>query len=261
MSDHLKSDCIIEEKIWIGQIPAILFRPKLEKKTYPTLIFYHGWSSRKENQRIRGLILSSVGYQVVIPDAIYHGERNPLSNYNKENTLKYFGKVVLTNIEESNLLVDQLVSKHKADPDRIGVLGHSMGGFTSAGIFTHNPKLKALVVFNGSCAWEKSNETFIETFKISLEQLNNENFKGLRKKISDIDPMNNLNLLKDRPILMLHGDRDEAVPVQSQRAFYKAIEPIYRDKDKIKYIEYPNLNHFLTTNMMEEAIAWFYKYL
>jgi len=71
----------------------------------------------------------------------------------------------------------------------------------------------------------------------------------------------NLNLLVNRPILLLHGDRDSLVPVESQRNFYSEIKPMYKFKDKIEFIEYENLNHFVTTNMMEESIGWFHRFL
>ncbi len=57
------------------------------------------------------------------------------------------------------------------------------------------------------------------------------------------------------------GDSDSVVSIESQRIFYKKAELLYEDKQKIKFIEYPNLNHFVTTNMMEECISWFYRYL
>lgn len=75
MRNYLKSDFILEERINIGEIPAILFRPRDKQENIPTIIFYHGWSSSKESQRIRGFILASVGFQVILPDAIYHGDR------------------------------------------------------------------------------------------------------------------------------------------------------------------------------------------
>jgi len=81
MADYLKSNFIVEEKVRIQEIPAIIFRPREVKERIPTVIFYHGWSSNKELQRIRGFILASAGYQAVIPDAVYHGERNPLTQY------------------------------------------------------------------------------------------------------------------------------------------------------------------------------------
>ena len=261
MRDHLKSDYIIEEKIQIGEIPAILFRPRVEKKAYPTLILYYGWGTIKESQRLRGILLSSLGYQVVTPEYIHHGERGPLSDYDGKGAAKYFWSVILNNIEESTKIIDGLISKHKADPDRIGILGESLGGISSAGIFTHNPIIKALVVFNGSCAWERDNKLIIRSFQASEDQVDNESVRSLRKKLREKNPMNNLQLLKDRPILTLHGDSDTLVPVERQRAFYKAIEPLYTDKDRLKHVEYPDVDHVLTSAMMEEAIAWFYKYL
>lgn len=256
MNNYLRSDNIIEEKIYIGEIPAILFRSKEAKGLLPTIIFYHGWSSNKELQRIRGFILSAVGYQVIIPDAINHGERNPI-DYNDINNAKYFWDTIFSNLDESYTIIDELISKYNTDPDKIGVMGHSMGGFTAAGIFTHNPKLKALVVLNGSCGWQNSNEIFKKALGItSVEEL-----REIEDRINEIDPMKNLQLLKDRPILMLHGESDSVVSIESQRMFYKEIMPVYQDKNRIKLIEYPNLNHFVTTNMMEESISWFYKYL
>lgn len=255
MTDYLRASNVTEEKIHIGEIPAILFRPKEVKGLYPTIILYHGWSSNKEFQRIRGLILSAVGYQVIIPDAIYHGERNPI-DYNV-NYDKYFWKIVFKNLEESDKIIKELISKYNADPNKLGVVGNSMGGITAAGIFAHNTNIKALVVLNGSCAWKYSNEIFKKNIKVELT----EELKETEDKISKIDPMNNLQLLKDRPILMLHGNSDSVVSIEGQRVFYKGIKPLYQDKNRIKLIEYNNLNHFVTTNMMEESIIWFYKYL
>jgi dipeptidyl aminopeptidase/acylaminoacyl peptidase len=73
--------------------------------------------------------------------------------------------------------------------------------------------------------------------------------------------MNNLELLKDRPRLLLLGDSDTSVPIDSQRIFYNALNPMCGNKENIKLIEYPKLNHVVTTNMMEESINWLGRYL
>lgn len=39
MTDYLKSNYIIEEKVRIQEIPAIIFRPKEINKPIPTIIF------------------------------------------------------------------------------------------------------------------------------------------------------------------------------------------------------------------------------
>lgn len=253
----IKFNNITERNIFIGDIPSILLTPKDSPKPYPTILLYHGWSSDTEKQRFRGFILCSLGYQIIIPCAAYHGTRNPIDHSNISNAINYFWKVVINNIEESDGIISKAVRNFNADPHRIGVVGNSMGGFTSAGIFAKNKDIKAAVIFNGSCDWGCSNRIF-------TERLKNENTdigKSVKEKISKYDPSNNLNDIINRPILLLHGDSDTTVSIEAQREFYKKALPLYRDGEKLSFIEYPKLNHFVTTNMMEEAAIWFGKYL
>lgn len=257
MDDYLKSNFIIEEKVKLKEIPAIIFRQREVIMPISTVIFYHGWGSSKEAQRMRGLILASVGYQVVIPDAIYHGERNPLHDYSMDAAKEYFWDVIFKNLEEFNIIINELTSKYDANSEKIAVMGNSMGGFTAGGILSHNKYVKTLIVFNGSCGWENFNNGAEE----SINNVQSEKFDIIEKKVKNLDPMNFLNLLKNRPILLLHGDCDTTVPIDGQRSFYNKLSPLYEEKEKIKLIEYPKLNHFVTTNMMEESINWLGKYL
>ena len=68
--------------------------------------------------------------------------------------------------------------------------------------------------------------------------------------------MNNLDKLINRPILLLHGTADSVVPISSQKIFLKKIKPMYNESENISLIEYPNLNHYLTTCMMEQTAKW-----
>ncbi len=251
----MKFNNIIERNIFIKNIPAVLLTPKDGSKPYPTILLYHGWGSDTGKQRFRGFILCSLGYQVIIPCAVYHGTRNSIDHNNIQNAIKYFWNVVINNVKESDYIIDEAAKNFKADPDRIGLIGNSMGGFTSAGIFAKNKNVKALVVLNGSCDWECSNKMFMAQLK-SVDVGKQE-----EDEINKYDPSNNMENLINRPILLLHGDKDTVVSVKAQRNFYKNALPLYMDKEKLNYIEYPNLNHFVTTNMMDEAASWFSKYL
>lgn len=257
MAKNFHNPNIVEERIEIGKIPVILLRSKELNKKIPTILFYHGWGSNKEKQRLRGLILASVGYQVILPDAVNHGERRTIKDYNSKDAAKYFWDTIFTNIEEAPDLIEDLILKYNADPNRIGVMGSSMGGFTAAGILTHNPKVKSAVVFNGSCYWEHSNGLFKEILEIDKI----EDQEKIEEKILRLDPMKNLENIINRPLLLLHGDSDTVVPMESQRLFYKKIKPLYEDRKKIGFIHYPYLNHYITTNMMEESIHWMHKHL
>lgn len=257
LKDFLAVDHIIEEKIYIDNIPALLFKPINKKGLLHTVIFYHGWSSSKEGQRLRAFILCNLGYQVIIPDAIHHGERGLFNYLNPNNIRDNFWPVVFNNMEEFSKIINYVVENNNANPETISVMGHSMGAFTSAGIFTHNTNVKTMVVLNGSCNWNHSNSIF----KDNLAFETSVGYEELEQKINSLDPMNNLDKLVNRPILLLHGDGDRVVPISSQRIFFNKIKPMYNQLENISFIEYPNLDHYLTTGMMEEAAKWFKEWL
>ena len=83
----------------------------------------------------------------------------------------------------------------------------------------------------------------------------------IEKKLAKIDPIKNPQSFIDRPILLLHGEMDEVLSIDSIKKFYKSIDPKYNDKERLKLIAYPDINHTISTNMMEEAIIFFNKYL
>lgn len=249
LKNYLKTAHLIEEKSFIDDIPMIRFNLKENKGKVPTIILYHGWSSNKEAQRLRGFILANLGFQVIIPDAIHHGERNMLDNFDEEQTVQYFWPTIMKNMEEVNKIMDYSIEHYNADADRFGVTGHSMGGFTAAGVFTHNKHIKTVVVLNGSFNWHGANEIFKKYLGLEGDTTN------------PLDPMMNQELLIDRPILLLHGASDSVVNIESQRVFYKKIKELYNNESLIQLIEYENLGHFVTTNMMDDAGRWFKKYL
>ena len=240
---------IIEEEVIIKGIPCIILKPKNQNGKLATIIFYHGWSSNKENQKFRGFILASLGYQVIIPDSIHHGERNSIDYNNVDNMSKYFWKTILNNIEESKDIIDRSIDIHNMDPDNIAVMGHSMGGFTAAGAFTHDERIKTSIILNASFNWGMSNEIFLDKLakNIIVEEEN---------EIIRLDPMNNFNKLIDRPILMLNGGSDKVVSMNPQKVFYDKIKGEYKNQSKIKLIKHIHVGHFVTTNMMEDAARW-----
>lgn len=252
----MKFNNIIEKKIMISDIPTIVLRPKEDKRVFPTIIFYHGWSSNKDAQKFRASIISCLGYQVIIPDSIYHGDRKALDEYNQENATRYFWDVILNNIAESDEIIDYGLSYLNVDSERIGLIGHSMGGFTAAGVFIQNENISTSVILNGSFNWQGSNNIFKE----HLDDFGNLK-EETQERVDRLDPMNNIERLGNRPILMLNGGSDPVVDKRPQIEFYEKILSSYEDKSRLNYIEYPNLGHFVTTNMMEDACTWFNQYL
>ena len=70
---------IRETRINIDGIPAL--QNTCGDMPKGVVLFYHGWTSQKEYQSVRGHLLAAYGYDVLNPAAVTHGERGPI-DYN-----------------------------------------------------------------------------------------------------------------------------------------------------------------------------------
>ncbi|MGE5654352.1 MAG: alpha/beta fold hydrolase [Bacillota bacterium] len=244
------------QRIEIAAIPCLVIRARGCATPYPTVIYYHGWHSSKEQKRFEASILASHGCQVVVPDALHHGERDPIDHDDPEMLDRYFNQIILQTVTESPHLLAELVDHYGADAERIGVMGSSMGGFAASGVLATNPTVKCLVTFNGACAWIKAEEIFRE-----LEHKPSPPDE-LVAKLALYDLWSNRDRLVERPILMLHGDSDTQVPIDIQRYFYTEVAPLYAQcPERLQLTEVPRMNHYVSTRMLAEAIEWFSRYL
>lgn len=236
----------------INGVPCLKFRPKGYKGLLPTVIYYHGWHSSKDFKRFQALVIASHGYQVIVPDALYHGDRDPIDHDDPQNLDRYLWEIIFQSVKESKKFIELIVNNHEADPTRIGIIGNSMGAISAGGVFVNNPDLKCLVGFNGIFAWQEAIK------RNDLPPIIQDN----KKLIEYYDPMNNGDKIKERAILMLHGDDDTSLPIDSQRLFFNKMLPLYiTNPDKFEFIEVPKLNHYTTTGMLEKAIIWFKEHL
>ncbi|MCM1991608.1 prolyl oligopeptidase family serine peptidase [Oceanirhabdus seepicola] len=231
----------------INGVPSLKFKPKNHKGLLPTVIYYHGWHSSKEFKRFQAMVIASFGYQVIVPDALYHGERNAIEHDEPQSLQKYSWEIILQSVKESQKFIEEIVKEHEADPARIGVMGSSMGANTAGGVFVENPHVKCLVGINGTFAWQEAiKRNHLPT------SLNNKEF------IEYYDPMTNADKIKERAILILHGTEDTSVPIETQMLFFNKMKQLYNKyPEKLKFLEYFKVNHKVTTGMLESAITWF----
>ncbi len=240
------------DKVNIEGIPALVFKPKnTTDERLPLVILYHGWSSNKENQVMLASTIALYGYMVLAADAVNHGERGTLDYSDGKNVVEKFWPTIFNNTVESSKLIDYGINVLKADKERIAVMGHSMGGFTAAGVFMRHPGLKTVINISGSFAYEKAEELMLSRFPGVI--VNEEHIRELR----EYDPIMKLDGLNNRPLLMLHGGDDKVVPKEGEEHFYKEAESLYRNKpEDMKLVIYEGGNHSITIKMVEELIIW-----
>lgn len=244
--DILKSDIAdVKKDIIDGEIPVYILSPKYIEKPYKTIVFYHGWSSAAVNQIFRANIFVSYGYQVILPEALYHGERGTLDYEDEMIFGKYFAKVLLNNLEEWPKIYNYIYKN--CDIDKLYISGHSMGAMTAGAIFGMDDRINAAVVFNGALKWEWLIEWLDDMSEDQIES---------NKKLREFDPMNDLKNYINRPIAMLNGELDDIVSPKAEEDFYNELYKLYDKKDRIYFGKYEETYHQLTTYMIEDAIRF-----
>ncbi|MCR8857935.1 MULTISPECIES: alpha/beta hydrolase family protein [Bacillus] len=217
--------------IQLGNIHGLLLQPTKQDKKI-TIVFYHGWGSSIYHQIFLGTILTNFGYTVIIPEIIYHDSRTALENhFSKPIMEQYFWKTILHTVKHDiNDLFTSIYESEYCLGHKIVVLGSSMGGFISSG------------------AWITSEEIF---------QKQGSNIANEIHMIRKMDPIQFIERIHNRPILLLHGASDAVVSPLGQQTFCEKVQSHHQDTTaNITFMLYQNINHSIRIPMIEKIVNW-----
>lgn len=211
------------------------------------VLFYHGWTSMKEYQSVRGHLLAAYGYDVLLPDAVNHGERGPIE-YEEEGAYPEFWATIFQNVREAQPLLYHIGQWLPDKP--IAVMGHSMGGFTALSVMTHYKECKTAVAINGSGWWDESERRLRASLHIDKPKC----YPVLRGQIAAMDPYEYTYRLQGRSVLALNGGADTVVDNAAETMYMEKL--LNESGVDSRFITYDDVGHFVTTNMMGDAIQW-----
>lgn len=254
---------IIVEKMNVANIPLLhIVNQTDQNNKIPLVMFIHGFSSAKENNLHYAYYLAEKGIRVILPEALYHGERS--KQYDSTELSMQFWKIVVNEIEELNTLKEYFEEKQLIDSSRIGVAGTSMGGITTLGALTKYEWIKAAVSLMGSPCYT----TLLKGQLYSLRQngveipLSNDEIEEQITFLEKYDLSLQSEKLNNRPLLFWHGERDEVVPFAPTYQFYKEIVPMYeQDPSKLKFIADPLADHKVSREGVLALVEWFEKHI
>ena len=151
------------------------------------------------------------------------------------------------------------------DPGRLGLLGYSMGSLPAVAALADDGALRAaalwspvahparLVAARSYPGWEgcleEHDAVYLEAWEVG---------KGLVDELLAIDPLEIARSIRV-PVLIVHGDRDESVPVESSDAY----ETVFRESGiRHRKIIVPGALHLYNTPQHQEAlqsatVEWF----
>ncbi|MEL3974408.1 alpha/beta fold hydrolase [Rossellomorea oryzaecorticis] len=221
--------------------------PEESVNRHKTVIIYHGWGGTAEGYKDIAEELSKEGYQVIIPEIVFHDTRQPLDNhFDRETTQQCFWRTIFESIDEFNDFVTELVIQK----EEIVVAGSSMGGFIANGIFARETSVSGLANINGSGSFLLSEKLFREKDgrgEIPLEEV---------KKLKQYDPVTRVTATS--PVLLIHGDADEIISIEGQKDYYRHLTESEKRK-KVEFKIHKDVNHVFTAEMAGDLIGWLKK--
>jgi acetyl esterase/lipase len=156
---HLDAETYLRERLRIDAgdgdfIPAWLLVPKGIRGRAPAILALHQTNGSMGKDEVVGLAgspnlhygleLAQRGYVVLAPDYPTLGE------YAYDFSADHFISGSMKGILNHMRCVDLLGARNDVDPERIGAIGHSLGGHNAIFLAIFDPRVKAVV---SSCGW------------------------------------------------------------------------------------------------------------
>ena len=174
---------------------------------HPTVLMLHGFPGNEKNLDL-AYSIRRAGWNVLVP--FYRGAWGSGGTFSFTHTL-----------EDAQVSIDFLrqpenVKKFRIDPNRIVLIGHSMGGFVAAYATAHEPNVFGAALISAgnlgpaSARQRAGDQEFWGRWSDNASRLAGTTAQQLVKEV-DSDPakwnyMNCVPLLKERPILVLEAD-------------------------------------------------------
>jgi dipeptidyl aminopeptidase/acylaminoacyl peptidase len=155
--------------------------------------------------------------------------------------------------------VDEMIRRGIADPDRLGVMGASYGGFMTSWIVTQTDRFKA--ASTGASLNDLADEYFLSDagdFMIEYWKKPWEN----RESYAAHSPLTFADRVTT-PLLIQHGENDRRVPIAGAWKFYRTLKTLGKT---VEFDIYPRGGHVLfepalERQQMRRNLEWFEKWI
>lgn len=156
--------------------------------------------------------------------------------------------------------IDHLVALGWVDPERVGCMGWSQGGYISAFAGLHSTRFKAVSVGAGISDWYTYHiGNDIPDF--TVDYLSGSPFLD-RERYVKTAPISNLANART-PMLIQHGEKDRRVPFANATELYRGLRHM---GVPVELFVYPEMGHSITKPrenhaVLHQNLAWFSHYL
>lgn len=218
----------------------------------PLIVFWHGFTGVKEQSLHHAYLLANEGYRVILPDALYHGERGQgIPNYQLD---LLFWEIVVQSIHETARIVFELKAKSLIINDDISLAGISMGAIITLGALTQFDWIKTAGSFMGTPAYELFANRQVEQIKRSSDvfPFTEHELSEKMALISHYDLSKQPEAVNGRKLFFWHGEKDEVVPISETKRFYEQ----NKCNDLLTLIVDKNAGHSVSHQAILQFVSW-----
>jgi fermentation-respiration switch protein FrsA (DUF1100 family) len=179
----------------------------------------------------------------------------------------YFALITQDAFNSLPKVLDYLETVPEIDQKRIAIAGSSTSGFVALEALLANPRLAAGVVrvacgdyhefLRASSAALNSDPHWLSDGQMLLDQ-------DYETKLREIEPIRFADRFPPRPLLMINGSLDKAVPLSCVRPTVDALTRAYARRgmsDRFRHVLYPASGHDLGPEAEALALEWWDRWL
>jgi fermentation-respiration switch protein FrsA (DUF1100 family) len=238
------------------RVPAILWIPIEAKGPFPCSFYLHGLGRSKADGQSIAIDLLKQNCATMALDAAYHGERaadkQPMYGTNFYRLRDGYMQTVV----DYRRALDYLETRPEIDSGRTTLVGVSMGAIMGAVLAGVETRIKCPVLMvGGADRGLMSRLSQISVWKQIRAEDPKLDFDELSRIMAPSDPLNFVDKISPRPLLMINGTKDDIVPVEAN----KLLHATAKEPKKIIWLKAGHLlPHDQTTPIIYD---WFKKYL
>jgi fermentation-respiration switch protein FrsA (DUF1100 family) len=272
VAEEVRTDNYIRRKLTFAvekgdRLSAFLFLPRGVKGKVPAVLCLHPTSKPlgkgvpaglgKEPEKFYAVHLAERGYVTLAPDYVNSGD------YHIDPYKGGYASATMKGIWNHMRCVDLLQGLPEVEPERIGVIGHSLGGHNSMFVAAFDPRIKCVVSSCGFCS-------FPTYYKGNLAGWSHDGYMPRIRSVHQLKPEKMpfdfpevVAALAPRAFLAIAPVKDHNFDVDGVRDCIKAARPVYEllgAGDRLSAL-YPDAGHAFPTEARQAAYAWLDRWL
>lgn len=219
------------QSVSLAGVPAVVAHPDGTTPA-PAVVWLHGRTARKELDPGRYLRWVRAGLAACAIDLPGHGQRAEPDGQSPARTLEIVARV----IDELDGVVDALIGGDWAgliDPARLGLGGMSAGGMAVLRRLCQPHRFRCASV-EASCG---------DLTALYLGANRPAAVRHDPERVAELDPSRHLAGWQPIPLLVLHAEEDQLIPVDLQRSFVERLRAHYAARgartDLVELITFP----------------------